>query len=428
MGCNRYLKRSALCATLVFGQISAASAVDLEFYFPVAVGGAAADTIQALTDEYVASNEGVNIEAVYAGSYKETVTKALTAARGGKPPQLSVILSVDMFTLIDEDVIIPFDDLAKSDEDKAWMSAFYPAFMKNSQTGGKTYGIPFQRSTPVLYWNKEAFSEVGLDPEVPPANWDEMVDFSSKLVKKDSSGNVERWGVRIPSSGFPYWLFQGLTTQNDVILANEDGNQTFFDDPKVVEALQYLVDLSQKHQVMAPGIIEWGATPKAFFEGQTAMMWTSTGNLTNVRDNAPFDFGVGLLPANKQRGAPTGGGNFYIFRESSDEQKAAAFEFVKWITEPEQSAKWTIATGYVAPRPDTWDTATMKNYTDNFPPALVARDQLEFAVAELSTYENQRITAIFNDALASAITGDKSAADALAEAQKKADDILKDYR
>ena len=76
---------------------------------------------------------------------------------------------------------------------------------------------------------------------------------------------------------------------------------------------------------MAPGIIEWGATPKAFFKGQTAMMWTSTGNLTNVRDNAPFDFGVGLLPAHKRYGAPTGGGNFYIFRDSSDEQKKAAF-------------------------------------------------------------------------------------------------------
>jgi len=428
MGCNDYLKHTAICAALTLGNIGAANAVDLEFYFPVAVGGAAADTIQALTDEYVASHDGVNIDAVYAGSYKETVTKALTAARGGKPPQLSVILSVDMFTLIDEDVIIPFDGLATSDEDKAWMSAFYPAFMKNSQTGGQTYGIPFQRSTPVLYWNKDAFKEAGLDPETPPATWEEMIEFSSKLVKKDASGNVERWGVRIPSSGFPYWLFQGLTTQNDVILANEDGNQTYFDDPKVIEALQYLVDLSQKHQVMAPGIIEWGATPKAFFEGQTAMMWTSTGNLTNVRDNAPFEFGVGLLPANKQRGAPTGGGNFYIFRESSDEQKAAAFDFVKWITAPEQSAKWTIATGYVAPRPDTWDTDTMKAYTADFPPALVARDQLEFAVAELSTYENQRVTAIFNDALAAAITGDKSAADALTEAQKKADAILKDYR
>ena len=415
-------------AALLLGHAATANAVDLEFYFPVAVGGKAADTIQALTDEYVAANDGVNIDAVYAGSYKETVTKALTAARGGKPPQLSVILSVDMFTLIDEDVIIPFDGLAQSDEDRAWMSSFYPAFMENSQTGGKTYGIPFQRSTPVLYWNKEAFKEAGLDPEMPPATWQETVEFGKKLVKKDANGNVSRWGVRIPSSGFPYWLFQGLTTQNDVILANADGNETNFDDPKVVEALQYLVDLSQKHGVMAPGIIEWGATPKAFFEGQTAMMWTSTGNLTNVRANAPFEFGVALLPANKRRGAPTGGGNFFIFKEASEEQQRAAFEFVKWITAPEQSAKWTIATGYVAPRPDTWETETMQAYTADFPPALVARDQLEFAVAELSTYENQRVTAVFNDALAAAITGAKSPAEALAEAQKKADAILKDYR
>lgn len=421
--------KSSLAASLLMAGVAApAAAVDLEFYFPVAVGGAAADTIQALTDEYVAANEGVNIDAVYAGSYKDTVTKALTASRGGKPPQLSVILSVDMFTLIDEEVIMPFDDLVKTDEDKAWLDSFYPAFMENSQTGGKTYGIPFQRSTPVLYWNKEAFAEAGLDPEAPPATWEETIEMGKKLVKKDDSGNVSRWGVRIPSSGFPYWLFQGLTTQNDVVLANSDGNETYFDDPKVAEALQYLVDLSAKHEVMAPGIIEWGATPKAFFEGQTAMMWTSTGNLTNVRDNAPFDFGVGLLPGNKRRGAPTGGGNFFIFEESSDEQKAAAFEFVKWITQPAQSAKWTIATGYVAPRPDTWETEEMKAYTADFAPALVARDQLEFAVAELSTYENQRVTGIFNDALAAAITGTKSVEDALAEAQEKAEAILKDYR
>jgi len=418
---------SAIGALLI-GHSAAVSAVDLEFYFPVAVGGKAADTIQELTDAYVAANPDVNIDAVYAGSYQDTVTKALTASRGGKPPQLSVILSVDMFTLIDEEVIMPFDDLVETDEDKAWLESFYPAFMENSQVGGKTYGIPFQRSTPVLYWNKEAFAEAGLDPETPPATWDETIEMGKKLVQKDDNGNVTRWGVRIPSSGFPYWLFQGLTTQNDVILANAEGNQTNFDDPKVVEALQYLVDLSSTHEVMAPDIIEWGATPKAFFEGQTAMMWTSTGNLTNVRENAPFDFGVAMLPASVRRGAPTGGGNFFIFQDADDDQKRAAFDFVKWISAPEQSAKWTIATGYVAPRPDTWETEAMLAYTADFPPALVARDQLEYAVAELSTYENQRVTTIFNDALAAAITGTKSPADALAEAQKKADDILKDYR
>jgi sn-glycerol 3-phosphate transport system substrate-binding protein len=415
-------------AALLASTAGSALAVDLQFFFPVAVGGKAADTIQALTDEYAAAHPDVKIDAVYAGSYQDTITKTLTAAKGGTPPQLSVILSVDMFTLIEEDAIIPFDGLAKTDEDKAWLTSFYPAFMANSMTGGKTYGIPFQRSTPVLYWNKEAFKEAGLDPNTPPATWEEMVEFGKKLTKTDSNGNVTQWGVRIPSSGFPYWLFQGLTTQNDVILANDAGNKTNFDDPKVAEALQFLVDLSVKHKVMQPGIVEWGSTPKAFFEGQAAMIWTTTGNLTNVRDNAPFDFGVAMLPANKRRGAPTGGGNFYIFKDSTDEQKAASFDFIKWITAPEQAAKWTIATGYVAPRADTWETPAMKDYVAGFPQALVARDQLEYAVAELATYQNQRITTIFNDALEAAITGTKTPADALKEAQAQAEAILKDYR
>lgn len=422
------IKSAALSAAVAICGALPAQATDLQFYFPVAVGGGAAETIEALTKDYMAQNPDISIDAVYAGSYQDTIAKVITAARGGNAPQLSVALSVDMFTLIDEDLIVPFDDFIKTDEDRAWLASFYPAFMENSQTGGKTYGIPFQRSTPVLYWNKEAFAAAGLDPNTPPATWEEMVEMGKKLVKKDENGNVTQWGVRIPTSGFPYWLFQGLSTQNDVILANAEGNKTNFHDPKVVEALEYLVSLSTEHGVMEPGIVEWGATPKAFFEGQTAMMWTTTGNLTNVRKNAPFDFGVGMLPANKRRGAPTGGGNFYLFKGTSQEQLAAAVDFIKWITEPEQSAKWTMATGYVAPRPATWDTPTMQAYAADFPAVLVARDQLEYAVAELSTYENQRVTRIFNDALAAAITGQKDAASALAEAQAQADAILAAYR
>lgn len=421
-------KFKAAAAVLTFAAAPAAADVDLQFYFPVAVGGAAANTIEELTQEYIAAHGGVNIDAIYAGSYQDTVAKALTAARGGNAPQLSVILSVDMYTMYDENLIHAFDDYANSDEDKAWLRSFYPAFMENSQIDGKTYGIPFQRSTPVLYWNKEAFKAAGLDPEHPPATWDEMVEVGKKLTVKDASGNVSQWGVRIPSSGFPYWLFQGLTTGNGAILATDNGTTTNFDDPKVVEALEYLVDLSKTHEVMAPGIIEWGATPKAFFEGQTAMMWTSTGNLTNVRSNAPFDFGVAMLPANERRGAPTGGGNFYLFKGSDEAQTKEAFEFIKWITQPEQAAKWSIATGYVAPSPATWETEVMQQYTADFPPALVARDQLVHAVAELSTYENQRVTRVFNDALAAAITGEKSAAEALKDAQAQAEVILKPYR
>ena len=424
----KMFKIASVASLTSLAAVGSAFAVDLEFYFPVAVVGAAATTIEKLTADYVAANPGVNIEAIYAGSYSDAGVKALTAARGGKPPQLSVLLSTQMFTLIDEDVIVPFDDFVSAEEQESWINGFYPSFMENSQTGGKTYGIPFQRSTPVLYWNKEAFAEAGLNPDAAPANWDEMVEFGKKLTKKDSSGNVTQWGVRIPSAGFPYWLFQGLSTPAGAILANSDGNKTNFNDPKVVEALEYLVDLSAKHGVMQPGSIEWGPTPKAFFEGETAMMWTTTGNLVNVRTNAPFDFGVAMLPAKERRGAPTGGGNFYLFKDSTDEQKDAAVDFVQWITSPEQAAVWSIATGYVAPRPDAWETDAMKAYAADFPPALVARDQLEFAVAELSTYENGKVTQTFNDALASAIAGEKSAQEALDQAQAAADRILKPYR
>jgi len=108
------------------------------------------------------------------------VAREQAAARGGNAPQLSVILSVDMFTLLDEDLLLPFDDFATSEDDKAWLNSFYPAFMENSKTDGKTYGIPFQRSTPVLYWNKEAFKAAGLDPNTPPKTWEEFEELKAR--------------------------------------------------------------------------------------------------------------------------------------------------------------------------------------------------------------------------------------------------------
>lgn len=246
----------------------AAWAVDLEFYFPVAVGGDAAGTIEALTQAYMAENPDVTIRAIYTGSYADTTTRAITAARGGNPPQLAILLTTDMFTLIDEDIILPWEDYLTAEEVESWIGGFFPAFMRNSQTGGQTWGIPFQRSTPVMYWNKEAFAAAGLDPETPPATWDEMVDMGRTLTLRDDSGSVTQWGLRIPSSGFPAWLFTGLVTSNGQDgLANDAGNEVYFDTPEVVGALEYLVSLAGEHEIMAPGILDWGATPRAFMDG-----------------------------------------------------------------------------------------------------------------------------------------------------------------
>ncbi len=234
--------------------------------------------------------------------------------------------------------------------------------------------------------------------------------------------------MQIPSSGFPYWLFQGLTTPAGAILMNPEGNRTFYDKPEVIEALQYWTDLSRKQKVHPPGIVEWGTTPKDFFERKVAMMWTTTGNLTNVKANAKFPFGVGMLPAHKRSGSPTGGGNFYISKKASAAEQAAAFQFIKWITTPERAAQWSIDTGYVAVRPDSYDTDVMKKYVTEFPPAAVARDQLKVSVAELSTHENQRVTKALNDGLQAALTGTKSPEQAMKDAQAEAERILRSYR
>ncbi len=420
-----------LIATLATAGLSgpalAQAPVEISFFYPVAVGGPITKTIDGYAADFARENPGIKVNPIYAGTYQETIVKALTAHKSGQPPVTSVLLSTDMFTLIDEDAIVPIDSFAKTAEDKAWLESFYPAFMLNSRTGGKTWGIPFQRSTIVLYYNKELFKAAGLDPNKPPTTWAEMADMAKKLTVKDASGKTTQYGVQIPSSGFPYWLFQALAIQNGVALANDAGNTVRFDDPAVVQALQYWVGLA-KSGVHPSGIVEWGTTPKDFFEKRVAMMWTTTGNLTNVRNNAKFDFGVAMLPAGKQKGSPTGGGNFYIFKKSTPAQQEAAFKFIKWITQPERAARWSMDTGYVAVSPAAYDTATLRDYGKGFPPALVARDQLPFALAEFSTHDNQRVTKALNDGLQAALTGAKTPADAMRDAQREADRLLRSYK
>src|SRR3954464_13420822 len=175
---------------------------EVSFFYPIAVGGPITRIIDAFAADFEKENAGIKVKPIYAGTYQETIVKALTAHKSGNPPTTSVLLSTDMFTLIDEDAIVPIDDVVKTDDDKAWLKSFFPAFMLNSQTGGKTWGAPFQRSTVVLYWNKELFKEAGLDPDKAPATWAEQVAFAQKLTKGDGSGGASQWGIQVPSSGF----------------------------------------------------------------------------------------------------------------------------------------------------------------------------------------------------------------------------------
>lgn len=424
---GKYLGAALLGTVLNLGGAHAAP-VEISLYYPVAIGGPVTKIVDDLIARFEASHPDIDVKAIYSGTYSETISKSLAAFKAGQPPEVAVMLSADLYTLIDEGAIAPIDDFVKSDEDKAWLAGFSPVFMTNSQSEGKTWGVPFQRGTTVFFWNKDAFKEAGLDPEKGPQNWEETVEFATKLTKKDASGNVTQWGMQVPSSLTSYWLLQGYVAQNDGKIAETTGDRTYFDSPEVVEALQYWTDLALKHKVMKPGVIEWATNPKDFFEGRAAMITTTSGNLTNVKTNAPFPFGVQILPEHKKRGAPTSGGNIYLFNGVAPEKQEAAFQFIKWLTSAEQSAEWSIKTGYIAPRDDAWDTDAMKAYVKEFPGAAVPREQIPYMVPELSTHENQRVSRVIDDGIEAALTGAKAPAQALADAQQEAERILKDYR
>ncbi|NDL59042.1 ABC transporter substrate-binding protein [Phytoactinopolyspora mesophila] len=406
-------------------EATADNPIEITMYYPIAVGGPLQDVVDGLIDDFESENPEISVQAVYSGNYDETIVAVQTAVDGGDAPVTSVLLSSDMFQLIDDDMIVPFDDVVSTDEERAWLDSFYDAFMANSRDPeGRTWGIPFQRSTIVQYWNKDLFEEAGLDPDHAPQTWDEMIEIAEQVQAETDA----RWGVQMPSSGFPYWLFQAFTTQNDVEIVSADGTEVYLDQPQVIEALEFWLSLSQDHGVHPPGIVDWGTTPEDFLQEQVAMIWTTTGNLTNVRDNASFDFGVDMLPEGVRRGSPTGGGNFFLFADASEAEQIAAMRLIRFLTQPEQAAEWGIATGYVAPLPEAWETEAMQEYVADFPEAAVARDQLEYAVRELTTYARGQIYEIVTDALQGAIVGDTTAEEAMRHAQEQADNVLGPYQ
>jgi sn-glycerol 3-phosphate transport system substrate-binding protein len=422
------LKAGAASAGLLTAPASvrAQPVKELTFYYPIAVGG----PITKIIDAYCADFEketGIRISPVYAGTYPETFTKAVTAIKGGSGPQFSVLLAAEIHAARDLDLIVPIEEIGNSADVKAWLAGFFPAFMANSLIDGKTWSIPFQRSTSVAFYSKPAFQEAGLDPERPPKTWAELIVTAKKITRRE--GDVtSRWGVKLSNAfGNAQWMFGALANQAGHILMNPAGTQTYFDHPKAIEAMDFWRSLAFEHGVTPKGVTEWGTLPADFMQGTAGIIYSTTGNLTNLRTNAKFPFGVMGLPGKEEPRTVVGGGNLYILKNANPLERAAALRFARWVTAPDRAADWCIKTGYLAVRPDAWETKTLRDYVAEVPAATVARDQLPVATGELSTYENQRVYKALADNVQACFAGTKTAAQAMKDTQAEADRILRPF-
>lgn len=404
---------------------AAQDTITLDFYFPEAT----ANNAQAIFEEYAAlfteQNPGIEINVVYQGSYTDLRNITQTQLAAGEGPDVAVMLATDLLSFIEAGTIVPAQSFIDAmDDGAAYTDDFFDAFLLNAvDETGTIWAVPFQRSTPLLYYNADLFAEAGI--EAAPRNRDELVEVAQALTTED------RWGLWFPSEGFPIWLFSAFQIGGGEPLVAERFDQVFFNTTATAEGLDYLLALSSEYGVMPEGALSWNDGPTIFTSGQAAMLAHTTGSLTRILNEATFEVGAAFLPFGAPGedgtgyGAPTGGGNLYIFANSTPEEQAAAWAWVEFLSSPEIQADWTARTGYIAARESAWETETLTALVEERPQYAIARDQLAYAGKEFTAFRSIDIQNIINTTLGSIISGEVTdIAPALEAAQAQIDSLL----
>ena len=400
--------------------------VEIEIAYPVAVDAPITSILQKYIDQFEAEYPNVTVTPIYSGGYTDVKVAMQTAIDGGgKAPALAVMLATDLYDLVNAEYIDKIDDLVKAmPNSDAYIDDFLPAFMENSYYDDHLYSLPFQRSAVVLYYNADLFKAKGI---ALPTDWDSFAKAAAKLTVREN-GQVTRWGLEYPS-GWPYWLFQPLAIGNGQNIVGDE-TTVHFNTPKVVEAVQFYIDLSHVYGAMPEGVqAAWGTCTGNFAAGKTAMIVHSSGSLTNLLKSSSFTVGVMGIPGTvKDYASVPGGGNIYITAGLSDAERQAAFDFAVFLTDPERESEFSQATGYIVPRFSAAETQGMQNYFKAVPQAKVAMDTLQYAEKELSIQNLGEVRSIFHKYLQSAFNGEMSAQEAMDTAQKLADKALEDFR
>lgn len=401
--------------------------VTIRIAYPVAVDAPVTAILDGYAREFMEENPGVQVETVYAGGYGDVRTAIQTAIDGGgDAPALGVMLATDLFDLANAQYIEPLTPYVEGMEDgEDYLDDFLPAFLSNSYYMDEIWSLPFQRSAVVMYYNADLLAERG---QGVPTNWDTLGRTAADLTQRDGE-SVTRWGLEWPS-GWPYWLFQPLAIGAGRNIVGESDTEVYFDHPAVVDAIEYYNSLSEEYRAMPEGVqASWGNVVPNFVSENTAMIVHSSGSLSNALSQADFEVGVSGIPGpDGGTYSVPGGGNIYMMTGLSDAQKQAAFDFAVFLTEPSRAADFSIQTGYIATRESAFADDALQAYISENPQAGKMRDILATAGKELAVQNLGEVRNIFHSHLQAAFNDDEEPAEAMAEAQRAADEALADFR
>ncbi len=363
------------------------------------------EAVLELVDAYHAAQDEVRVDVRYVGSYPEAQTRLVAAFGTGNEP---VVFQAEIGffpRLVGDGAVQDLADLAATLPEDV-VADFYPGLWGYGEFDGARYGLPWNASTPVMYYNADALRQAGV---APPTTWDAFAAAAAELTTRAAQG-----AMFVGDS----WLFEMMVLSRGGVLALEDGTPNL-DGPEAIEALTMLHGLARARQLAFYGAAESTPAILSFVRTRNLMTFASIANWPDVRRfSVGFELAAAPVPMEDGGRVPLGGAQLVVMRGASEAQRLAAFDFWRFLVEPENLARWVEASYYIPVRRSA--IPLLDDFYAADPNRAAALAQLELAVPRPRIPEFDAWRRLIDDALERTLRGNQSPQASLAEAQRRA--------
>ncbi len=376
--------------------------------------------------EFEKANPAISVEATPTPLAQYTA-KVATMAKAGEMPDVATADVLWLRGWINEGYLQDLSPFLDKAGGKQYLGQFYDTLVKLGSDGNKVYAIPAFAGGYIIYYNTEMYKDAGLDPNKPPANWDEFLTYAKKLTKKDASGNTVQWGwgihgQNIPAdvSRFMQWMYS-----NGAEPLSPDGKTALLDQPKAIETLRFWSELYTKHGVVPPGAVQAGPgeVRSMFAQKKIAMLLGIIWGLDQVfAENPSLRPITAIAPFPKQvANAPSLFQAVYNVMSANSKHPEEAWKLLEYFGRPESGLALYKATRYGPVRPAIFDRAEVK--ADAYAQVLAKVNQQLKPPPIHPQWE--RISKVIGDAMQRALTNARTPEAAFKEANAQVNQILK---
>ncbi len=395
------------------------------------MGGVNGEAMTCLVDKFNAENEyGITVEAVYQGAYDDTINKLKSAQIGNMGADLVQIYDIGTRFMIDSGWVIPMQEMI--DAAGYDLSNIEPNIAAYYTTGEGLYSMPFNSSTPLLYYNKDMFEAAGI--EEAPTSFAQIADAGEKLK---AIGCDETIAISV----YGWWFEQLLCKQGLDMVDNGNGRtapatRVVFDENggalNILTAWKKLYD-----EGYAPNVGRSGSDTATtdFTSGKAAMLFASTATLKQILQDTgdSFEVGTAYFPKvndSDEGGVSIGGASLWALNNNDPVKAAATWRFIEFMISPESQAYWNAQTGYFPVTTAAADEAVYRQNIERYPQFQTAVDQLhdsapEYAGALLSVFPESR--QIVETEIEEMLNGAQTPEEAVDEIARQVNDAIETY-